>query len=177
MQQALQTSHAWVTLIDGRSGAGKTMLANELAEVSTAQVLHLEDLYPGWLGLSQGSRAVARALESGQYHRYDWQAEAFASDATQLEGQLPLIIEGCGAITAANLAAATRWASGARVHSIWLEVAEQRRKQQALARDGSRFTQYWPIWAEQENLHFARHQPWALADEVRDDSDLHSSSR
>lgn len=44
--------------IDGRSGAGKTSLAGQLAQVLSVTrdvvVFHLEDLYPGWDGLDRG---------------------------------------------------------------------------------------------------------------------------
>ena len=47
-----------VVLIDGRSGAGKTTLARELAPLLGAQLVSLDDLYPGWGGLEAGSAAV-----------------------------------------------------------------------------------------------------------------------
>lgn len=60
-----------VLLIDGRSGSGKTSLADSvLADLEAAgdrpQVLRVEDLYPGWDGLAEGSLAVANALDEGR---------------------------------------------------------------------------------------------------------------
>ena len=43
-----------VVLVDGRSGAGKTRLAAELAAGLEAPVVELEFLYPGWDGLEAG---------------------------------------------------------------------------------------------------------------------------
>ncbi len=40
-----------ITLVDGRSGSGKTTFATELAEREGAQLLSLDDVYPGWDGL------------------------------------------------------------------------------------------------------------------------------
>ena len=47
-----------IIAIDGRSGAGKTTLAIELAarlrEHHKVSLFHLEDIYPGWNGLAAG---------------------------------------------------------------------------------------------------------------------------
>ena len=44
-----------ITLIDGRSGAGKSHYAAGLANTSGAQVVSLDEVYPGWDGLDAGS--------------------------------------------------------------------------------------------------------------------------
>lgn len=157
-----------VLLIDGRSGAGKTRLADRAASLLQdegigAQMLRLEHLYPGWDGLEAGSLAVARALDTGRYRRYDWMAGAFAEEVL-ISARTPLIIEGCGAITRANLEAASRWAGpDANIHSVWISSASQVRKQLALERDGEVFAPHWEEWAAQERAHFNRHRPWTLA--------------
>lgn len=166
-----------IVLIDGRSGSGKTTLAAELAiEIGgasePAQVLHLDLLYPGWGGLAAGSRAVAAALRDGWYHPYDWHAGEFSLKRITLDPERPLVIEGCGALTAANLAAARQWASAdgftsaAKVRAIWLECDEAMRRERALSRDGDTFEPYWESWAAQEEQHYAVHEPWLLASET-----------
>ncbi|MBW8764642.1 MAG: ATP-binding protein, partial [Microbacterium sp.] len=64
-----------VVLIDGRSGAGKTVLAEALAPRLGAQLVSLDELYPGWDGLEAGSDAVhetvLRARDPG-WTRWDW---------------------------------------------------------------------------------------------------------
>lgn len=164
-------------LIDGRSGAGKTDLAariaNRLREIGREpQLLRVEDLYPGWDGLAAGSRALAEALDSGAYRRYDWAAEAFA-DRVTVTTDRPLLVEGCGAVTARNLAAARRWAEraagpgrGAIVRSVWIECPVEVRRSRALSRDGETYAPHWERWAAQENRLFGEHHPWLLADEV-----------
>lgn len=162
-----------VVLIDGRSGSGKTTLGAQLAaELSTdqsrAQTLHLDLLYPGWDGLAQGSLAVATALHEGGYQPYDWHAGRFAASWITLDPERPLVIEGCGALTEANLVAARAWASklgDAEVRAIWLECEETLRRQRALSRDGETFAPHWERWASQEDAHYAMHEPWML---VRD---------
>lgn len=159
-------------LIDGRSGSGKTSLAQQLVALlrgqgRSAQLLHLEDLYPGWDGLAAGSRAAADALGEGGYRPYDWGTGGFGS-WVPLSSERPLIVEGCGAITAANLAAARSWAGNenAPVYSIWLEGAEELRRERAFARDGDTFRPHWERWAAQEEHFFAEARPAMLADEI-----------
>lgn len=174
-----------VVLIDGRSGSGKTSLTERLVrrqrlEGREIQVLHVEDLYPGWDGLEAGSQSVAVALETGGYRRYDWIAGDFG-DWIALTPDRPLVIEGCGAITSENLAAAHSWAlrvreattvasigatAPVRVHAVWLEGSAELRRDRALARDGETFRPYWERWAAQEEAYFAITQPAALADEI-----------
>lgn len=183
-------------VIDGRSGSGKTSLADQLVrrllgQGRDAQVLRVEDLYPGWDGLSTGSRAVATALDAGRYRRYDWIRGEFAEPVT-ISGTRPLIIEGCGAVTAENLAAVRRWVQRYRsnadaaletpgagvahdgrsagppaaVWSVWLDLPPAQRRSRALARDGETFAPHWDRWAAQEDAHYAEHEPWTLVDEV-----------
>ena len=159
-----------VVLIDGRSGSGKTTLAEQIAaelstDDSTGQTLHLDLLYPGWDGLALGSLAVATALSEGGYHPYDWHEGEFATSWIALDPERPLVIEGCGAVTEANLAAARAWASKrgvAEVRAMWLECDETLRRERALARDGATFAPHWQQWAAQEDAHYAVHQPWLL---------------
>lgn len=159
-----------VLLIDGRSGAGKTTLAEGIAVTLQAQILHVEDLYPGWDGLAAGSASIAEALESGSYHRYDWLVGEFSETSVELDLSQPLVIEGCGALTLANLNAAKRWHERAAlrggVRSIWLSLEQGERRRRALARDGRVFAAHWDRWAKQERAFFGEHLPWLLADEV-----------
>ena len=161
-----------VLLIDGRSGSGKTTLAERVAAELDAQILHVEDLYPGWDGLADGSAAVAEALDQGGYRRYDWLAGEFSETSIVLDSSRPLVVEGCGALTLANLGAAKRWAERSglpgAVRSIWLRLEEGERRRRALARDGQVFAPHWDRWAEQERAFFGEHLPWLLADEMLD---------
>lgn len=174
-EAAGQWQHCDVLLIDGRSGSGKTSYADRLAaELRAArrapQILRVEDLYPGWDGLVEGSRAVARALDSGSYRLWDWHADEYADEVRHVDRRTPLIIEGCGAITRANLDAVARWAGPeARVRYIWLEVPDDLRKRRALDRDGDTFAPHWNRWAVQEDAHYAEHRPWLLAEVERVD--------
>lgn len=166
-----------VVLIDGRSGSGKTSLTERLVahqqlQGNRVQVLHVEDLYPGWDGLEAGSRSVATALDAGGYRRYDWHREAFGAWVPLLY-ECPLVIEGCGAISTENLEAARQWAGRVpgieppvRVHAVWLEAGSELRMRRALARDGETFRPHWKQWAAQEERVFAITRPQQHADDI-----------
>lgn len=130
------------------------------------QLLHVEDLYPGWDGLEAGSRALAGVLAQRAYRRYDWVAGEF-SERVVIGPELPLIIEGCGAITREAVTAAQEFAGpAARVLSLWLECPAGERRRRALARDGDMYAPHWNRWAAQEDALYARTRPWLLADAI-----------
>ncbi|GAA1784656.1 hypothetical protein [Leucobacter iarius] len=177
-----------VVLVDGRSGSGKTTIAGALVPLlgdalgAPAELLRVEDLYPGWDGLAAGAASVPAALRTGRYRRYDWIAGNFAEER-RIERGRPLVIEGCGALSAENLAAARAWAAGSgagagagveagaraaagAVLPVWIELPAEERRRRALARDGETFRPYWDRWASQEDALAARTHPIAFAREI-----------
>ncbi|MEO7896632.1 MAG: hypothetical protein ABIR65_04985 [Pseudolysinimonas sp.] len=148
-----------VVLIDGRSGAGKSTLAAELAPLLGAQLVSLDDLYPGWGGLTAGSAAVHETVLRDRdpgWRRWDWEAGEPAEWHPVDPGE-PIVVEGCGALSRANLALATL--------GIWLEVPAAERRRRALEREPD-FAPHWADWARQEREFAAREHPAALADMV-----------
>ncbi|MFN4001763.1 ATP-binding protein [Microcella sp.] len=154
-----------ITLIDGRSGAGKTTYAAALAARTGAQLLSLDDVYPGWDGLEAGEahvlEHVLRALAEGRPPR--WRSYNWVDDRPgswhELDPACDLIIEGCGAISPAARALAH--------HAVWVELADDaERRRRAIARDGESFARNWDRWAVQEQVHAARHAPRETADEI-----------
>ena len=159
-----------ILLIDGRSGSGKTTFAKRLHDVLGWPVVHLEDAYPGWGGLAAASAAVAESMLDPAvvgFRRWDWYADRWAEwvDLSEFSAARPvrsLIIEGCGAVTAANLAAARAVGDG-QAWGVWVELDEPTRCARAMSRD-EHFDGYWRMWARQEDDHIARHDPRSLAD-------------
>ena len=153
-----------VVLIDGGAGSGKTSLGNRLSEQwpGPVQLVGLDELYPGWGGLAEASRAVVehvlRPWRPG-YRRWDW-TESARGEWVHLDQNLPLIVEGCGALTPASRALAT--------FGIWCEVDASTRRRRALERDGALFESHWDEWAAQEAAHWQAHRPWELADVILD---------
>lgn len=148
-----------ILLIDGRSGSGKSELASALADV--AQVVRLDGLYPGWGGLEAGSAAVPGIIRSREYQRWDWVAGAPA-EWVQLDAG-PLVIEGCGALSAANRDLSD--------FGLWVDYPTLGRRERALAREPA-YAPHWDEWAAQEQLFIDRENPAALADAIVDGTDV-----
>lgn len=148
-----------VILIDGGAGSGKTTLAQEIAAdwPGKIELVSLDELYPGWQGLARGSAEVLRVIRGSGFTTWDW-AHGRPGPRRSLNRSLPLVIEGCGAITEANRALAGL--------ALWVELDEQLRRRRALARDGAVFASHWDEWAAQEISHWQEHRPWLLADLV-----------
>jgi uridine kinase len=145
-----------ILLIDGRSGSGKTELAAELATGLGAQLVRLDDIYPGWDGLEAASESVhTNILLANRWQRWDWAADAPA-EWHELDPGRALIVEGSGALSHANRALATL--------GVWVELDELTRKARALARDGAMYAPHWDAWASQERRFFDRERPDLLAD-------------
>ncbi len=152
-----------IVLIDGQSGSGKTTLAGRLRErwPGTVQVVALDDIYPGWDGLSAGAEQ-ARALilepisrgQIARWHRWDWTRSA-PGDAATTAPDAAVIIEGSGVLTAASAALAPV--------RVWLESPADTRRERALARDGDTYRPHWERWAIQEEHHLDVDHPRDLA--------------
>lgn len=148
-----------VVLVDGRSGTGKTTLGTALAGLLGAEVVHLDDVYPGWDGLRAAADAVVidvLGAPSG-HRRWDWQTSAPA-DWVPIDPVAPLVVEGCGALSRASAPLATL--------RVWLEADDAVRWDRAIGRDGDVFAREWARWAAQEQAFIAAEDPAALADVV-----------
>jgi uridine kinase len=153
-------------LLDGRSGSGKTELANLLAERwPEAQLVRLDDIYPGWDGLEAGSRHIRESVlaERPRWRCWDWAAGAPAG-WHELDPLRPIVVEGCGALSSQNRRLADL--------GVWVELDDVRRKARALARDGALYESHWDRWAAQEETFLRREDPRGLADVVVDGSSL-----
>lgn len=150
--------------IDGRSGAGKTVLAAALAAELNAPVVSLEYLYDGWDGLERGiDLLVSEVLEPLSRRtrafvpRYDWGSGSW-DEPWPLDPPQILIVEGVGA--------GARRAAPHESLLIWIESPPSVRKKRALDRDGETFAPYWDEWAAAEDALLAREQTPARADLV-----------
>lgn len=157
--------HAPVVLIDGPSGAGKSSLADDLLSAwpaeGTPRLVRMDDLYPGWDGLDAGSTALGRELleplrrtGSGRWRRWDW-AQNRPADWVEVHGREPVIVEGCGTLARANVAAADL--------ALWLDADDTLRKRRALDRDGATFAQNWDRWQAEFDAYLLRERPRAAA--------------
>lgn len=147
--------HAAVIIIaiDGRSGSGKTSLAEAVAtELADSAVVHLDDMYPGWDGLAatppllvaQVLEAVRRS-EPATFRRFDWVRGTFA-DSVSVPRTSYLIVEGAGS----SVGMARRYADV----RVWLEAEPAIRKRRGLTRDGDTYAPHWQRWADHEDAVF-----------------------
>jgi len=164
VRRARSTAARPVVLVDGRSGSGKTTLAAAIAIALSAQLVHLDDIYPGWDGLRAAADAVAADVladpdGSGRpgWRRWDW-GRSLPAEWHAIDVHAPLVVEGCGALSRASTPSATL--------RIWLEGDDEVRKRRALDRDGETFAREWDRWALQEDAFIAAEDPSALADVV-----------
>lgn len=154
--------------VDGRSGAGKTTLAVELAallrEHHSVSLFHLEDVYPGWDGLDDGIgryvEGVLLPLRAGRpahWNAWDWDRGQDGAARTTAAAEI-VLLEGVGAAAAA-----------ARPHLdavIWIEADAGIRHRTAIERDGEAYAPFWQRWADQEDAWLAGDDPGAAADVV-----------
>ena len=156
-----------IIAIDGRSGAGKTTLAIELAARLRAHhkvsLFHLEDIYPGWNGLAAGvERYVSTVLAplsrggAASWTSWDWENHYDGDTRVTLPAEI-VIVEGVGAA-----AEAARPLLSA---VVWAESPDEVRRVRALARDGETYEPYWDQWAAQE-------EEWLGQDDVPGHADL-----
>jgi hypothetical protein len=160
---------ARVLALDGRSGAGKTLLAARLAVLApNAVVVHLDAVYPGWDGLADTPgllvRQLLEPLAAGRpagYRRWDW-AAGRDGDRQPLPEPLPplLLLDGIGS---GSLLCAPYLAG-----LVWLEADTQLRRTRALDRDGDGYAPHWQRWADQEQRYLQRERPRERADLVLD---------
>ena len=160
------TDRPRVTLVDGRSGSGKTTWATALARRAGARLLSLDEIYPGWDGLEAAeAHVIAHVLtplaegRDGRYRTWDW-ALARPGEWRSVDAALPLVVEGCGALSPASRSLAH--------HGVWIELDDAERRARAIARDGESFAREWERWARQEEWHARLHDPRGCADEVVD---------
>lgn len=158
-------------LVDGRSGSGKTEFARALvAAWPGAQLVRLDDIYPGWDGLQAASEHVARFVLSPEprWRRWDWHASEPA-EWRLLDPARPIVVEGCGALSHRNRALADL--------GVWVDHADAERLERAMARDGVAYELYWERWAAQEAAFIARERPALLADLLVMGADAAASGR
>jgi uridine kinase len=147
--------------IDGPAGSGKTTLAGAVAELTGAQVVHMDDLMDGWDGMAGTGPQLLSIVEplargeAGSYRHYDWHEARF--DRTVEVPPAPwLVIEGVGAGNPAIADLVTVL--------VWVEADDDVRLRRGLERDGSAMEGHWRAWMRDEIGFFAAHRTAERAD-------------
>lgn len=157
-----------VIAIDGRAGAGKTTLANELALALSlhreVKVIHLDEIYAGWdLALTQTlTDSLSYIMKSISAERvamvpvYDWHFGEFDSIREISPCDL-IIIEGVGS--------AQRVVREMATATIWIDVDRKTGLERVLNRDGLAIEDEMNLWQIREEEHF-------LSDATRENADF-----
>jgi uridine kinase len=152
--------------VDGRSGAGKSLLASRLSTLLTAPVIEIDDFvswdcFAGWW--PRFDEQVLSPLLSGRDATYqardwtDWYGSTLGGWKTQ-RWSPTIILEG--------VTCTRRDTVGRLTYAIWVEAPAEMRLARGMARD-SRFPgkeDLWKQWMREEDEFF-------LADETRERAD------
>ena len=117
------------------------------------QIVHMDDLYPGWDGLAAAVDLVTTDVlehlsrgDDGAFRRWDWMAGKRA-EVVDVPATEWIVLEGVGSGSAScrpHLAALA-----------WLEADRYIRMARGIARDGEAFRPHWERWALQEERLFS----------------------
>ena len=151
-------SRAVFIVIDGRAGAGKTTLANEIVNrCGVGEIIHCDDLYNGWNDALTPTferhvrEWVTQPLMNGEmptYQKYDWEREEFQS-AIKVPSTSLIILEGVGA--------ALPFVTDLADLAIWIDIPEEVGLNRVLQRDGEVIHREMLQWMAQQRDFFAEH--------------------
>ena len=166
-----------IVLIDGRAASGKSTLAKELQNQIFQELGHaprliaMDDLYPGWQGLKEGSQYLERNIlqpismgKTASWQIWDWAKGARGSENEpgngwrEFVGGTPLIVEGCGSLSKNSRLMCDL--------AVWVEAEPLERRARWKNRDGEKFDEFWGAWAAQEDQFYEENHPKELADLV-----------
>lgn len=152
---------AKLVCIDGPSGSGKTTVAQQLARIAPATILHTDEYCPGWDGLPRVPEILLDLLgalaegRTGQVREWDWLRERPGQMLTVEPAPL-IVVEGVGA----GALPIAPWITTL----VYLDADPQRRQVRAFERDGDYFRDQWAPWAAAERDYFAAHRIRERAD-------------
>lgn len=172
--QLWETKLTPIILIDGRAASGKSTFAEQLSNLlfkegeSAPKLIHMDDLYPGWDGLREGSSYLTRNIlkplsfgKTASWQKWDW-AASNRGDASEpgngwreFAGGTALIVEGCGSLSREN--------AGLADYRIWIDSEQIVRKAKFSSRDEGIFDSFWGTWAAQEDEFYELEKSTELA--------------
>jgi uridine kinase len=162
-----------IVLIDGRAASGKSQFAKDLAEAffqvdrQAARTIHMDDLYPGWNGLADGSVYLLTNIllplansRSANWQVWNWRknhrgAEEPGNGRREFSGGTLLIVEGCGSIS--------RLSYEHSDFQVWIDADDEQRKERFSLRDQGKFDEFFGIWSAQEDEYYEKEKSKQLA--------------
>ena len=151
-----------ILAVDGRSGGGKTTVAERLAAaVPGATVLHTDDVawyhaFFDWADLMRdGILDPLRAGHDVAYRPPAWDERGRDGAITASAASPLVIVEGVG-IGRRELA---DYVDGL----LWVQTDEDEARRRGLARDGADHASFWAEWQAAEDPFQAEQRPWERA--------------
>ncbi len=148
--------------VDGRSGGGKTTVAERLAAaVPGATVLHTDDVawyhaFFDWVDLiSDGILAPLRAGKDVEYRPPAWDERDRPGAITASAASPLVIVEGVGA--------GRRELAPFFDALVWVQTDEVEARRRGLLRDGADAADFWAEWQAAEDPFQAEQRPWERA--------------
>ncbi|NLE99339.1 MAG: uridine kinase [Anaerolineales bacterium] len=179
---ALHRTHPTLLVaVDGAGGAGKSTLANFVAQELLGagvlcEVIHFDDFYRpsaerqsplvaqqvggdfDWQRLEREVLLPLRAGQPARYARYDWGADALAEVHVVQPGQV-VIVEG---VYSSRLELAPLYHL-----TIWVDCPRDLRLERGVTRDGESHRGWWEnTWMPAEDRYVQEHRPRERADIV-----------
>lgn len=151
--------------IDGRSGSGKTTFAAWLARELhplTVTSFEVEDFIGGWHALTRDIAKVGAIAEGIQR---DGHATATPWDWVNGKWAVPIDVSGRADVVLVVGCGST--SRSVRPHldvTVWIEVEDEVRRQRVEARDPYDWSEFWDVWAAQEDALLAECPSNELAD-------------
>lgn len=132
-----------------------------MAATLDAQIVHADDVYPGWEGMAAGCDSIIDCVlvpfrhgNPGEFTRWDWHHDRPGA-LHDVPLRSVLIIEGCGINTPRARALADV--------VIWVDCDDVTRNERLAARDGDRFAAFATTWDRQVDEHIQSNDPIATA--------------
>jgi len=153
-----------VLAVDGRSGSGKSTIADLLhRSVPHSMIVHTDDIawhhsFFNWSDLL--IEGILKPLHSGKAVNYQppgWQTHGRSGAIKIIAGLALVIIEGVGA----SRTEAMPWIDS----SVWVQSDLDEAERRGIARDGGteEARKFWHEWMSQEFAFLQQHRPWERA--------------
>jgi len=158
-----------IVAVDGPGGAGKSSLADRLAQELDAQIVHTDDFASWENPVDWWPNLIELALEplaAGRPARYT--PTTWGSEERE-----PLVIEPSGIVILEGVTASREAFRPYLAYSIWIETPRELRLRRGIDRDGEHMRPHWEEWMAGEDRYIRRERPAEHADVVlRGDQDL-----
>ena len=166
----LRGRHPALVLVDGRSGAGKTVASERVARLLGADVVHTDDVAWEHSRFGWADLVVSGVIEPWRrgapvdFRPPGWVKEGRAGTVVAAAGR-SLVVEGVGSARASL--------AGLADLVIWVQSDRTEARTRGLARDASYGTRtpaeaeaFWDDWMTEEEPFLAADRPWERADLV-----------